>query len=307
LNSDDSEEEESWLRHVARVSEVPAAVELPRCGDVIDGEYRIEELLGRGGMGAVFRATPVSSGTPVAIKWMLRPASDEQARRRFVREAQAAGRIDHPNVVTLLEVREAGDRIYLVMEFLRGESLRARLARGRLDVSAAIELIVPAMNGIAAAHQAGVVHRDLKPDNIFLCQAPDGSPLEAKVLDFGVSSIMAGLGNSTLTQAGALLGSPAYMSPEQIKNPHNVDHRTDVYALGVTLYEMLAGFRPFQGEHHAALITAIQTQEPKPLSRARAGLPPGLEAVVLRALSRDPAKRHQTMPSLIDALCPFTR
>ena len=224
-------------------------------------------------------------------------------------DAKAEARVHftkgHPNVVVLYEVCESGDRIYLVMELVHGESLRTRLARRRADATAAIDLLLPAMNGVAAAHQVGVIHRDLKPDNIFPCQAPDGSPLEAKVLDFGLASIAPGPGASTLTEAGVQLGSPAYMSPELIKNPHGVDQRTDIYAFGITLYEMLAGFPPFQAESYAALIAAIVNQEPKPLSRARAGLPPGLEAVVLRALSRDPAARHQTMTTLIHALRPF--
>lgn len=306
LLPDDSEEQESWLRNAVRGPDTDSSAELPLRGEVIDGKYRIEELLGRGGMGAVFRATHVVSEKPVAIKWLLRAVSDDQARRRFAREARAVGRIDHPNVVDLYDVCQEGDRNYLVMQLLRGESLRKRLGRGPLDATAAVDLLLPVMQGVAAAHQAGVIHRDLKPDNIFLCEAPDGSPREAKVLDFGVSSITAAEGaDATLTQAGALLGSPAYMSPEQLKSSHDVDARTDVYAFGVILYEVLAGARPFQAESYGTLIVAITNSDPKPLSKVRADLPPGLEQVVLRAFAREQTARYPNMASLIEALRPF--
>jgi serine/threonine-protein kinase len=160
---------------------------------------------------------------------------------------------------------------------------------------------------VAAAHQVGVIHRDLKPDNIFLCEAQDGSAREAKVLDFGVASIAsAGPGESTLTRAGTVLGSPAYMSPEQLQNAHDVDVRTDVYAFGIILYEVLAGFRPFRGDTPAALIVAIERLVPKPLSQAREGLPAEIEQVVLRAFAREPARRYPDMASLIGALQPFS-
>jgi serine/threonine-protein kinase len=299
----DESQAESWLRDAVRA---PRAARLPGPGDVIGGKYRIEQLLGRGGMGAVFRARHIVSEKPVAIKWMLRPATDEQARRRFEREARAAGRIDHPNVVGPYDIGQEDDCSYLVMELLRGESLRSRLARGPLPAVEAVETLIPAMRGVAAAHQAGVVHRDLKPDNIFLCQAPDGELREAKVLDFGVSSITSSEAvDTTLTQEGTLLGSLAYMSPEQLSNPHDVDARADVYAFGVILYEALTGALPFRGPSHSALAVAIVTAQPERPSQICGELTLELERVVLRAFARERTDRYEDMQSLIEALLPL--
>ena len=299
----ESEEHESWLREAAYA---PQAARLPRPGDLVGGKYRIEDLIGRGGMGVVFRARHVVSERQVALKWMLRPASDEQARRRFEREARAAGRIDHPNVVSLFDIGEDGECSYLVMEFLSGESLRVRLGYGPLQPPHAVDLLLPAMRGVAAAHRAGVIHRDLKPDNIFLCRGHEGASGAVKVLDFGVSSITSlEAADSTLTQEGTLLGSLPYMSTEQFNSPHEVDVRADVYSFGVILYELLSGELPFRAPSHSALIVAIATTSPKPLAQAAPNVPPELEHVILRAMARERDRRYADMPSLIEALLPF--
>jgi serine/threonine-protein kinase len=273
---------------------------------VIGEKYKLEELLGRGGMGAVYRASHLVSEKRVAVKWMLRSASDEHARGRFMREARLAGRIDHPNVVDVYDVGEDGDCGYLVMELLHGESLRARLERGPLQVAEAVDLLLPAMRGVAAVHQAGVIHRDLKPDNIFLCAGPDGTPREAKVLDFGISAISAcDPSDPTLTKEGAILGTPAYMSPEQLQSARDVDARSDVYSFGVILYEALTGKLPFDAESYPGLVLAIVHAQPKPLTELRPELPRELGALVLRALAKRREDRFPTIESLMTALAAF--
>ncbi len=295
---------ESWLREAA-VADPPSRIALPQIGQVISGKYRIEQELGRGGMGAVYRATHVVSDKAVALKWMLRSASDKRAKERFTREARAAGRIDHPNVVDVYDIGEDGDAAYLVMELLRGRSLRQRLTSGPLELHESVDLLIPAMRGVAAANRQGVIHRDLKPDNIFLCIGPDGEPREAKVLDFGISTINEPDSDSqpTLTKEGTLLGTPAYMSPEQLENPRNLDARADVYALGVIVYECLTGKLPFEADNYSALVLAIAKGNATPLRRYRPELPAELEAVVLRALSQE---RFESVDELIDALSPFS-
>jgi serine/threonine-protein kinase len=238
---------------------------------------------------------------------MLRPATDERAKHRYTREARAAGRIDHPNVVDIYDLGEEGDAGYLVMELLRGESLRALLARGPLSPTAAVDLLVPAMRGVSAAHREGVIHRDLKPDNIFLCRGPEGGEREAKVLDFGISAINAREhdAHTTLTKEGTLLGTPSYMSPEQLASSKDVDALTDVYAFGVILYEALTGLLPFTGDSYSALVLAIANTQPRPPRELCAELPADLEQLVLQAMDKDKDKRPQSMDALVAALAPY--
>jgi serine/threonine protein kinase len=303
---DSAAEFESWLRKGAHAPS-PALPRVPAKGQVIGGKYRIEEELGTGGMGAVFRATHMISDKPVALKWMLRPTSDERALQRFTREARAAGRIDHPNVVDVYDIGHDGDASYLVMELLHGESLRKRLANELLAPSEVVDLLLPAMRGVAAAHREGVIHRDLKPDNIFLCRGRDGEPRPAKVLDFGISTITSpDLTNQTaLTTEGTLLGTPSYMAPEQLEGATTADVRTDIYAFGVILYEALTGRVPFKSDSYLGLALAIAKGQPPKPRELRAQIPVELERVVLHAMHKDPNKRPQTIDAFIQALLPL--
>lgn len=301
------------LREIARESEVsPERIEaistLPGPGDVIDGKFEIVERLGTGGMGTVYSAVHKVTRKRVALKWMLpSQAVKKEAELRFIREAQAAGRIDHPNVVDIYDIGRHRSAYYLVMELLHGEPLSARQSTGPLAPGDAISIMMPVMRGVAAAHAEGVIHRDLKPANVFLCRAPDGSQREPKVLDFGVSKLSApqDASHAHLTADGTMLGTPSYMAPEQLRAGMAVDHRADIYALGVILYEMLSGKRPFGPMSTSQLIVEIATGAPEPLSRHRPDLPAELDAAVMKALARDPGDRFQDVRELALALEPF--
>jgi serine/threonine-protein kinase len=277
----------------------------PRPGDLIADRYQIERFIGRGGMAEVFAGLNVRTGKRVALKW-IRPAlaTTTEALARFRREAVAAGRIHHPNVVTVFDVVEHKSATWLVMELLEGETLSEILSRvDRMDPESAIALLIPAMRGVAAAHAHGVVHRDIKPDNIFICRAEDGHRREAKVLDFGVSKLADESGDQVnITMTGSLVGTPTYMPPEQVRGTKTVDPRSDIYALGVVLYQMLAGRTPFQGKVYSALMIEIATTEPPMLRSLRPDLPVELEKIVHRAIARDIEQRYPDVTSLVHAL-----
>jgi serine/threonine protein kinase len=280
---------------------------LPQLGAVIAAKYRVDRLIARGGMGAVYAATHLVSGKRVALKWML-PSIGQvpDARERFIREACATARIDHPNIVDIYDVGDERGSVYLVMEYLRGETLSERLEREIIPAQEAIGLFIPALRGVAAAHSHGVIHRDLKPDNIFLCRTAEGEPLEPKVLDFGISKITGPESRDhSLTRSGAVLGTPYYMSPEQVRGARDVDQRADVYAFGVMLYEVLTGQRPFDAETYNQLILKIVTETPAPVASLNPAIEPRLVQIVERAMARDPHLRYPTVEALALALEPF--
>jgi serine/threonine-protein kinase len=280
---------------------------LPAIGDEIAGKYRVESVLGQGGMGAVFAARNAMTGKRVAIKWLLPEHAASVTRERLLREAQIAASIDHPNVVDIYDVGEHQGGLFLVMEYLRGRPLSEVLAeRGRLDPHELIALLVPAMRGVHAAHVAGVIHRDLKPENIILSES-DGQ-IVPKVLDFGVSKTNAAsaVPASSLTRTGALVGTPHYMALEQVDGSNAIDTRTDVYAFGVLLYRALTGHFPFDGSSLGEVILKIGTKEAVPMRMLRPELPPGLDAVVLRALARDRHKRFKDLEEFARAMMPFS-
>jgi serine/threonine protein kinase len=303
------------LREAAALR-VPATdlARLPAPGELLEGKYRIERKLGKGGMGAVFHATNIETGKPVALKWLLAPSSNLKACARFTREAQVAARIDHPNVVNVFDVGTHQGGHFLVMELLHGQSLGARIQTGRLSARELVEIMIPVLRGVVAAHAAGVIHRDLKPDNVFLCVGPDGAARGPKVLDFGVSKFCSHADprastlrsdpplEERLTGQGTGLGTLAYMSPEQLVDAVNVDERTDVYAAGAMMYEALSGRLPFRAENYNALVLAIAAQRPLPLSAHVPNVPKALERIVMQALAKEAAARQPDAQALIGAL-----
>jgi serine/threonine protein kinase len=284
---------------------VANASALPKPGDVVGGKYRVERLLGMGGMGAVFEGSHRVTDKRFAIKWLLTDAAAaEGGVTRFMREAQVAGRFEHPNVVEVYDIGQEGDAFYMIMELLEGESLAERLTRvTRLPADEARAIVVPCMEGVAAAHAVGIIHRDLKPANVFLCKARGRHAEQPKVLDFGISKISSfgGAPDATLTMSGAVMGTPHYMAPEQMR-AQKMDRRVDVYAFGVMLYEVLSGRRPFEANTYADLVLQVMSETPKPLEKLVAGVPLGLASAVSRAMSRDPEARFATLEEFIHTI-----
>lgn len=269
-------------------------------GRVVAGKYRIDGVLGQGGMGTVYSAIHLVTDKPVALK-RIGADAHERSRERLLREAKAAGRVDHPNVVDVYDVGEDDDgSIFLVMERLQGMPLETAMAPGPMAVSDAVALLIPVMRGVAAAHAQGVIHRDLKPENIFLVEHQDGSPRTIKVLDFGISK-MAGV-QIQLTQTGMVLGTPHYMAPEQLKGDKAIDHRCDQYALACILYEMLEGKPPYDANTYPELAAMKLEHAPRPFKQP---IPKALQTLILRAMDKLPSKRFADVRQLALELEPY--
>jgi serine/threonine protein kinase len=270
---------------------------------LIDGKYRLDRLLGRGGMGAVYAGVHVELERPAAIKLLLPDlAGDPGAPERFRREARAAARLNHPHVAGVYDFGTLPDgESYIVMELVEGETLRKRLAAGALPLREAVLIARQIADGIEGAHRGGVVHRDLKPSNVVVSRDHEGGPF-VKVLDFGVAKLKGyATGRLDAARAGALVGTPLYMSPEQCAD-QEVDARSDVYSLGVILYEMIAGRPPFEAPSAPALALKHIREQPPPLEEARRGVPGSLSRLVTWALAKSPADRPQTAAELSSAL-----
>jgi eukaryotic-like serine/threonine-protein kinase len=278
-----------------------------RPGEVLAGKYRVERVLGAGGMGVVVSAMHLELDQRVAVKFLHPDAlENSEAAARFVREARAAVRIRSEYVARVIDVgRLENGAPYMVMEYLEGRDLSAVVERGPLPIKDAAEYIVQACDAMAEAHTCGIVHRDLKPANLFLTQRSDGAQV-VKVLDFGISKLQTPeLSQANLTKTTALMGSPLYMSPEQMRSTRDVDHRTDIWSLGVILYELLTGRSAFHGETLPQLLAVIMTEQPAPLQTHRPEIPAGLAAIVLRCLEKTPATRFQNVGELAAALVEF--
>lgn len=277
-----------------------------RPGDVIGGKYRVERIIGQGGMGTVVRARHTLLEQDVAIKVLASEhATDPQYAARFLREAQTAVSIKGEHVVRVLDVgtRENGAP-YMVMEYLEGHDLSQIVeTSGPLHISDAIDYILQACEALAEAHVAGLTHRDIKPSNLFLAKRSDGSAL-VKLLDFGIAK-PSGTTDTRLTATGAAMGSPSYMSPEQVRNAKGVDHRSDIWSLGASLQEILTGVPPFHAETFPALCAAIIADEPTPLNKVRSDAPAELQMAIGKCLEKKPENRFSDVAALALALVPF--
>jgi len=272
-------------------------------GTVIGGKYRIEKLIGRGGMGSVWSAVHASLGQRVAIKLIAkRYAASREARQRFDLEAKAVAQLRSRYVVQVYDHGETADGTpYIVMELLEGESLDARLSRGPLTIAAASHILDQMSRALGRAHALGMVHRDLKPENVFLTTSPDDDGEVAKVLDFGIVKMRGHEGVGSSTRTGAVLGTPLYMSPEQARGLKTVDHRTDLYSLGMVTYTMLTGQPAFTGESLGDLLVAICTEPLPSITRLAHWLPSPMDAWFQRACAREPSERFGSVEEMVAA------
>jgi serine/threonine-protein kinase len=277
----------------------------PLVGATLGGLYHVERLIGVGGMGRVYEATHTHLGKAYAVKVLPEGRADKpEATERFLREAKSATKIEHEHIVKIVNFDSDDEhRLFIVMELLEGENLADRLDHGALPVDESIEIAKQTGEALQAAHDAGIVHRDLKPENIFLTQKHGRDFV--KVLDFGISKIKSPEhGDPKLTATDQIVGTPLYISPELARGIAVVDHRTDIYALGVILYEMITGTPPFTGQNHFQLLYKHGNEAPDPPSQRskKANIPPHVESAVLRALEKNPADRFESMRDFCAAL-----
>ncbi len=281
----------------------PEEIEDPMIGQVIDGRYRIDSRLGEGGMGEVYAASHVHIEKRVAIKLLRKEVlTNEEAVQRFRQEARSASSIGHRNIIAIEDFGMVGDRVYLCMELLDGAPFNDLLEQP-MSIDRVLNILIQTCHGLAAAHQKGIVHRDMKPENIFVT-SEKGVDVP-KLLDFGIAKVSQSDANNHLTRTGTIFGTPYYMAPEQALG-QPIDHRADIYAVGVIMYEALCGEVPFQGDSFMGILTQHITANPKsPLVLAQENnrpMNPDVEAVILRAMRKEPNERYGDMTELVNAL-----
>jgi serine/threonine protein kinase len=281
-----------------------SAPSLPHAGDIIADKYRVDGQLGEGGMAVIFAAHHLLLDKPIAVK-LLSPDLPRlpQIIERFLTEARAAARVDSPNVARVMDVGVLVNGLpYMVMERLDGCDLEELLTlEKRLSIGDAVDYVLQALQGLAHAHTLGVVHRDLKPANLFLAHQADGTAI-IKILDFGIARVDK---TTRVTQQGQAVGSPTYMSPEHIRNDEVVDHRTDIWAMGVVLYELLTGQPPIEEDGVGETLAAVLSKKAAPPRTLRPEIPPALDAAIMKCLEHDPAQRWSDVAKLAQAIAPF--
>jgi len=278
-----------------------------RTGETLSGRYTLIRRLGGGGMGAVYLGQHRVIGKRVAVKILhVEFAGSQEMVTRFYREAQAAAAIGHRNIIDVLDVGVTDENEpYIAMEFLEGESFGALLSRrGPIDESALCAVVEPVLLALSAAHSKGIVHRDLKPDNIFVAYGPEQEPL-VKLIDFGISKVVQSQAMTKLTRTGTMLGTPAYMSPEQARGDLDVDHRVDLYAVGVIMFEALTGRLPFVGANYNQLIASVLTELPRWPADVRTTPSQRARDTAMRALSKDPAERFADAKEMLEHVRSF--
>ncbi|MBS2013416.1 MAG: protein kinase [Deltaproteobacteria bacterium] len=285
---------------------------LLKVGDLLAGKYRVERILGEGGMGVVVAAHHELLDQHVAVKLLYQDIADREAQSRLLLEARAAAKLQSEHVARVVDVDTGADGLpFIVMELLEGADLcQIADARGALPRWLVVDYVLQALEGLAHAHARGIVHRDLKPSNLFLSNRPDGTQI-IKILDFGISKSTEQDSSKLprralqLTGGRAVLGSPPYMSPEQVRSPKSVDHRTDIWSLGIVMYELLTNSMPFGGDQIQETFAQILEKQPQPIRQIVSGVPEGLERVVMKCLSKNRDERYADVGELARALVPF--
>ena len=255
-------------------------------GTELAGKYKIKDVAGKGGMGIVYKAEDTKLKRYVALKFLPPELTrDKEAKERFVLEAQAAAALSHPNICTIHEINEEEGESFIAMEYIDGQSLRARIGKEPINIEEALDIVIQVAEGLNEAHSKGIIHRDIKSANIMVTDKG-----QAKIMDFGLAKVK---GGTLLTREGTTLGTVAYMSPEQARG-EEVDQRTDIWSLGVVLYEMFSGRLPFMGDREASILYSVVHEEPKPLKDIKPDIPSEVEQIISRALNKKPESRYSS-------------